>query len=314
MKISNASLPYPVLGRQDDYKCDQPEAWLSINPSSNDRKHIIEYTIKFDNSNTQLIELVRNEKAVLNIELDCVAGFIRECKIVPHTRAVELLKEGEGPLLIELEKDKYSGIISVTGYITALEDIVLKNNGQFHDDYERMDFKVSKGDVLAVFPCAEAIHLELDWEHMYHNAGAPVKIVRDDSKNAVVNTVLEESYIEIHLPANDHDKFKDKFEKNPRMGPIMLMNYARPAIMVALNKIIQEPGISNMWADAIKTRISSEPELAYYKPEDGEWENADLSYWNKDIEKIASILLREGEKKMIQSCLELTMIDSEQNG
>ena len=214
-------------------------------------------------------------------------------------------------MLIELEKDKYSGTISATGFITALENIDLKNKSQFHDDYEGMDFQVTKGDVLAVFPCAEAIHLELDWEHMYQNAGAPVKIVRDDSKGAVVNTVLSEEYIEIHLPANDHDKFKDKFEKNHLMGPIMLMNYARPAIMVALNKIIQEPGISNMWADAIKTRISSEPELTYYKPEEGDWGNADLSYWNEDIEKIASILLREGEKKMIQSCLELTRIDSE---
>ena len=309
MNISNASLPYPVLGNADDYIGKQPESWLKIDPTSNDMTHKIVYTISFDSENKELINLVESRSVALVIELDCQATFQREAYIYDGKEAADWLKMGGAEINLELDKRNYAGTVYLNAYLTALKAFTLKNTGRFNEDYGNTEFKIQSGDVLAIFPGAEKIDLSLDWEHMYKNTGAAVKIVEDDSKDSIVHTNLHEEYIEIHLPSKLYKDFKATYEQHSLTGPAMLMYLAPPAIMKALVAIKENPEIRKNWAKAIKYRIDSEDAFKPYRPSDGIWDKDHMSDWDNKIDEIVSLLFKEASENMIKSCKEIVRLD-----
>lgn len=309
MNISNASLPYPVLGNADDYIGNQPEAWLKIDPKSNDQNHRIIYTLSFDSENDTLISLVELGEAALVIELDCPATFQREVRPYSGKTVATWLKSGGAAIELDLDKRNYAGTLSLTANITALKSFTLKNTGRFHQDYGKAEFPISPGDVLAVFPGAEKIDLTLDWEHMYKNTGAAVKIVEDTTKDAVVHTSLSDEYIEIHLPTKLYKEFKNIFEQHSLTAPAMLMYLAQPAVMKALVAIKENPQIRKTWADAIRYRIDSEEDFKDYRPDEGIWDNDHLPDWTDKIDIIISLLFKEASENMIKSCREIVCLD-----
>lgn len=313
MNISNASLPYPVLGREDDYIGVQPEAWIKQSSKSNDKLHLLTYTVSFDKGNKDLIKLVKEGYAELIVELDCRDTFIRKCFRYDAASAAKILASGEGSFDIQINKKDFAGYVSVCGYITAVQYFTLKNTGRFHSDYEDVDgFEITPGDVLAVFPCAEKINLSFDWEHMYRNAGAPVTTVKDeDSKSSMIYTMLGQDNLEIHLPPKMYVAFKSKFEEEPLVASGILVTLAKPAIMSALNFIMENPSESRPWALAVKNRIDTEKEFISYRPENGDWEHADLSGWKSEIEKIASLFLRDAVKDYFKACSDIIDMKNE---
>lgn len=302
MKNSIASLPYPVLGHEDDYIGQQPEAWIQADPQSDDKKHIVCYSFSFDPANKDLISLVEKGDAVMAVEFDCNATFLRNCMRIEAAEAASYLKEGKATLDITLDKRLYAGTVSISMYITAIKSFTLKNTGRFHKDYGNAEFPITPGDVLVSFPSVEKIDLTLDWEHMYRNMGAPVKVVKDESNDAVKHNVLTDRYIEIHLPKAKYTAFKEEFEEHPLTGPVMLMNLAESAITKGLNALIRNPANSSMWAMAIKGRIDSDSSLKSYRPDDGDWDNADLSGWEDETDTICSLILRKADEGLTEAC------------
>lgn len=209
---------------------------------------------------------------------------------------------------MDLDKREYAGTVSLIAYITAIKPFILANTGRFHDDYGDAEFAVDRGDVLAVFPGADKIDLSIDWEHMYKNAGAAVKVVEDVSKYAEVHTNLDGQYIEICLPSGLYKEFKKKYEQHALTGPSMLMYLASRSVMKALFTIKEMPQIDKSWANAIKYRIDSEDQFKRFRPDDGIWDADHLSSWHNEIDTILSLILREAEKDLMNSFKEIVQL------
>lgn len=296
---NNTSLPYPVYGLDGDYKGSLPKAYIKPDATSNDQVHKIIYTITDTDSKAAqfLFKLVKERKASLNVEIDCGDTFLREIREIDL--AVKFYSELE--IEVELYKLNYAGSVSISCFITAIDEFELSCD-QFDDIYEGATFTVTPGDVLAVYPQA-IVNLELDWEHMLNNAGAPVKIVEDKSDKAVRHTLITGNYIEIYLPSKDYNEYKQNFENVALVKDVFLMCYMLPALITALYEIMNNPTIveSCLWAQAIRQRIDSESIFEQYRPMDGIWSIENLQIWKDDVSKIASLIMSGGDKSMMQA-------------
>jgi hypothetical protein len=79
------------------------------------------------------------------------------------------------------------------------------------------------------------------------------------------------------------------------------MSLARPAVMTALEHLSRNPGANSNWAMALKNRIDNDNEFGEFRPENGDWEGADLTSWGGQIEKIASLIFKGTEEKMFNN-------------
>lgn len=309
MKVTNASLPYPVWGLEDDYKTEIPEANIEINKDSDDKYHKVTYNLKIKKEPKEIIKLIEQDKAILSYELDCIATFNREAYPISKSDAISFLKGG-GSFTISIDKKKYYGNTSITPFITAIKSSELENKNQFNDEYGDLNFIIEPGDVIAVFPIA-IVNTTLNWKNHFANAGAPVVILEDKSKKPVIHTVLTQEKIQVLLPPAEFKNFKENFEFNSYANPIILMSLGRPAIMTALEALHNTPSDKRDWAEALKLRISGDEDLKEFWPENGDWDNADLSNWDGKIEEITSLIFKGAEKKMFSTLKQITKHNQE---
>lgn len=302
MKLSKTTiLPYPVLGIEGDYKCKLPEFHQSISLESSDNEHIISCTISVEKPQciTPLLQHIKERYATLSFEIDCSYTLNRYSVIIDAEQCVALQETGELTVDIKLNKIYFAKEISITPFITATQDFKLEGEN-FNEIYgENPSFDIEKGDVLAVFPTA-VIDVSLNWKHLYNNTGAPMRIEENNESNAVIETILG-SEIVVKLPTREYKKFKDNLESDPEVAPIILMSLARPAVMSALGQLSQNPGNNSNWAMALKNRIDSDDAFTDFRPDNGDWEGANLDNWDGKIEKIASLIFKGAEEKMFNN-------------
>lgn len=301
MKLSKTTLlPYPVLGIEGNYKCELPEFHQKISSDSNDNEHIISCTISIDKPKTiTLLNHISDKNAVLSFEIDCSHTLNRYSEIIDEDQCRMLQTNGELTVDIKLNKICFAKEVSITPFITATKEFYLTGNC-FNDMYgENPQFFIEKGDVLAVFPTA-VINVSLNWKHLYNNAGAPMRIEENNANNAVIETVLGSEII-VKLPTKEYKNFKSDLECNPSAAPIILMSLARPAVMTALGELSRNPENNSNWAMALKNRIDSDNTFSEFRPNNGEWEGADLANWDGNIEKIASLIFKGAEEKMFSN-------------
>lgn len=298
MKITQASLPYPVLGIEGDYKVIDPSAIISIDEESDDKYHKIIYSFKDLIIPDQILNLISSEVAAFSLEIDCGATFIR--KAIPFTKdsAISILKKNE-IIKISLDKRNYSGEVSITPYISAIKPLTLYQNKLFNEDYGNLSFQLEPGDVLAVLPIA-FINTSLDWKHQFANMGAPVVILENKDKNASIHTVLTKGEIQVMLPSKEFKIFKENLETNSNLSSLMIMSLGRPAIMTALESLKNDPRNNSAWAEALKFKISSDENLKIFNPDESNWNINELAGWDGRIEEIASLILKGEESKMFK--------------
>ena len=205
---------------------------------------------------------------------------------------------------IELSKVHFAKEVSITPFITAVKDFKLTGKS-FNPAYgKNPTFSIQKGDVLAVFDKIQ-VNMSMNWNHMYENAGAPIKIVENDVPNAIIETRLSDEII-ILLPKKEYNNFKRNLEQNSAAAPIVLMSLARPAVMTALLDLRNNPEQDRSWAMALKQRISTDDAMKDFCPEDGNWNSSTISWSDEAIEKIASLIFKGAEAKMFKNLVMFT--------
>jgi hypothetical protein len=305
MKLTKTTLlPYPVFGIEDDYDCQLPDCYWAISSESNDKKHIVKCTISFEAQKIKnLLGHIERGRAILSFELDCLHTLTRYCERIAYDDIKDFINKGEMTFEINLDKTHFAKEVSLTPFITAIEDFQIDGDCYNEAYGENPKFSIEAGDVLAVFPTIN-IDITLDWKHMFNNAGAPIRIEEASAKDAVIETILANEII-VKLPTKEYRNFKNNLEHNFMAAPIILMSLARPAIMTALNALLKEPGNSSAWAMALKNRIDCDNMFEEFRPSDGDWINADLSDWDGKVERIASLIFKGAEEKMFKNLKEI---------
>ena len=140
MKFNNISLPYPVLGNNDDvYPLLEDDCIRMADPVKTATEYV--FHVDLTQRNQMISELIAEGKAEYACEITCNTTYLRRC-----------IHSAEPHFEIHLKRKDVNGRINFNCFIAVKEDISNYANPDFNEDYHGFTFDLEKGDLLAVFP------------------------------------------------------------------------------------------------------------------------------------------------------------------
>ena len=245
MKLSNVSLPYPVLGIGDDILPALDENSIKISPPSKDiDNYYFEFELSFDND--EIKEYIKNGFAEYTCEIDCVQTVFRESHPFPNNK-----------FTITIPRKSVYGRVYFNCFVSVKRQINNYTNSHFNDDYKGFSFNMEPGDILVGFP-SRYIDTDIKYDKL-HAAGSFLEIVKGPPSQQETSFNFEEQKIQIALP----EELYNLCEQNSlgkKYGIIMQASLAYNALTCALYEISGLP--TNLkWVRVISTRLHTEDEL-----------------------------------------------------
>lgn len=252
MKISNISLPYPVLGNQDDILPILPDDCINMpDPILENDEYVFTIDLKYDNA--EIKKLVADGKAEYTCEVTCPATYMRAC-----FHPIDPIKP---QIIVRLHRKSVYKRIEFNCYITVKQSIPSYRNRGFNKDYGNASFDLEPGDVLAVFPLASYI-TDLRYDQLY--AAGSFMVVLEAAKDCDRTWFnLNDERIVVYLPHDLYEQFKllrgDR-DFNEMFHASIVFN----ALTYALSHYNEETHGAWKWAEAIKYRIEHEDGLSKF--------------------------------------------------
>ncbi len=272
MRFKNVSLPYPVLGIQDDiYPLLEDGCVQMDNPIKTASGY--KFAISLTQRNKDITELIHLGKAEYACEVTCKDTFLRRCC---HSSSPQLE--------IELDRKEVCGHIDFQCYIVAKVDIPNYSNKDFNEDYYGFKFDLEVGDMLAVFPLAWW-NTEIKFDKLFA-AGSFMQIV--EAAEGVEKTWfnLDDERILIEMP---HDLFIQYQRIGNSFPEVIHSSLVHNALVYALCNVAEYHEKGKLWADSIMARMD-EPELQQY-------DLTDMA----QVYEVADILLQDPYKRLLHS-------------
>jgi hypothetical protein len=276
MKYNNISLPYPVLGINDDiYPLLESDCVQIESP----QKTTAGYTFKIHlkQSNQEIERLIDNGKAEYACEVTCKDTFLRKC-----------FRSESGDFEISLLRTEVNGRINFDCYVAVKCDLPQYCNSEFNDDYRGFKFDLTEGDLLVVFPNAY-YNTNVKYDKLYA-AGSFMQIVEAEEGADRTWFNLDEERIQIELPAQ-------LFEQYLRIGnafpEVIHSSLVHNALVYALCHLEEYIDKGKLWADSIVQRLQS--------PEYKDFEMESLSTDMNMVYKLADTLLQDPYKRLLDS-------------
>ncbi len=136
MQINPRAYPHPVLAHWGD---DILSSMFQGVVSGKGAKNAYVFEAVFKTNNADLLTLVTQKKATYAVHVECTS-----------TRYRNLFKSGEEKFSFEISSGLIDGKVDVCSFILASKPMEAYKNSDFHPDYGKSAFRVTKGDTLAV--------------------------------------------------------------------------------------------------------------------------------------------------------------------
>ena len=248
MDINNKQYPYPVLSvGNDDYK--NSNFTVHIEAPKDGANVTLEFRAALEN--TQLIKLIEEGKAVFAYHLECSQTSFRE--LVSTKNYIEKRT---------ISNEKLNGLLVISSFIIAKQDISAYVNDAFNDDYQGMQFEIDAGCVLAVGE-QNRIIIEKDNQD-FDNPPSIFSIVQNDDLAVSwmeINTSLTKKIV-IKLPAEDYYRY-GSISNNPKVIAALNSLIIIPTLIYVLDEVFNTPAEQrdeyygdNMWYRALRKAIN----------------------------------------------------------
>lgn len=286
MNVDKMTLPYPVLGINDDV-LPRPEI-SEIKLTSEDDC----YTFSFDAicKNEKINQLVNDGFAKFVCEVACSRTFMREC----HTQK-------EPHFEITVPKQRVVGRVDFEVTITVVKPISAYTNAQFHEDYAGFSFNLEPGDLLGYI---SHFYYDVDIKYDKLNAvGSFMEINKNPSGNDT-RIELGHDKISILLPNTMYEEYRRYVSNNRKVASVIHASIVFNALIEALYNI--EDYEQYLWARTIVFRLNSDNKLMQFKGiEDSQIVNKDKVF------DLAQALLGDPYKRLFTCLQELSSSDDD---
>lgn len=217
----NINYPYPVIRvYEEDYRTTIFKGELAVNLQPND------YLIcpAFKVNNTGIVELIEAGKFTYAIEIQAPATWYRKLVLVKDNKPIHL----DTAFIHER--------VELTPCIIANTQIPAFTNDDFVDEYQGITFEINAGDVVAIgeAKCFDALYQD----DIIKNGTSPITIARSDTAKEI-SCDFSGSFIEITLPADQHDKYLECGYK-PEKYKILNAILSTPALVEAIGIIAND--------------------------------------------------------------------------
>lgn len=274
MRFKNISLPYPVLGVNDDILPRLSEDCISVSEKITPMEYI--FLVSLKHQNDDISRLISDGSAEYACEVTCNSTYLRKCF---HSPVPEIE--------IHLPKNVVNGRINFNCFISAKTDIAHYVNGGFHPDYSGFSFDLERGDLLAVFPQA-FVNTNIKFDKLFA-AGSFMQIVESNDNNSTWFN-LKQDKIRIEMP---HDLF-EKYQNIGNAFPeVIHSSIVHNALVYALCNLDDYSDSGKLWSDSLLQRLQMS-EFASY----------DVSDFKNDIQlvfRIADSFLKDPYNRLLDS-------------
>lgn len=260
MNLNDVSLPYPVLGINDDITpCPKtPAVSLTVDEKS------YHFTIELRYDNPDIKRLIVDGKAEHVCEVACPSTKFRKC----FTSATETF-------IIDIPRKFVGGKIIFSPTVTVKKEILSYVNSGFHPDYQGHRFDMEPGDILATFG---QLTYNADIKYDKLKAVGAFMVIEETEDN-LPNTMLDRDKIRLLLPTELYNSYRNNPQVNSNPD-ILHASLVLNSLTYALCRYEQYK--DRKWAEAIKYRIDTEDELK-------EFRETDSDEWR--VDRLAQILL-----------------------
>ena len=242
MKLTNISLPYPVLGINDDVLPLLQDDCITLQPPIADDKEFT-FTVELKHQNEEIERLISIGMAEYVCEVNCVKTYLRKC-ICSTAPSFD----------VKLNRKDVAGKIEFSCFVTAKENVKSYCNGGFHSDYDGFTFNIEIGEVLVVFPSA-VYNFDIKYDKLYA-AGSFMQITQGSKDCTVTWFDLEGDKILIVLPPPMYEQYQ-KVYNNTNFMEIFHASIVFNALVHSLYRIEDEDYKDKLWAESIRYIVES---------------------------------------------------------
>lgn len=251
MNLNNLSLPYPVLGINDDIIPLLPEDSVSVNVDKDKKSYMFFIHLKFYNKDIQ--DYIDNGSAEFSCEYECARTMLRKC-----------VKSTSSDLKIEIDRKEINGRINFNCFVSVKKYIKSYINKGFNPDYDGFSFSMEPGDILVAFP---QFHYDVDIKYDKLQAAGSFMQIRESELHEDVFFDISGNKIEILLPPQLYSLYCDPHIKGA--AEIIHSSLVLNALTFALNDLTVEHDNDNrLWARTIHYRLNNEEGLSMKDLED----------------------------------------------
>lgn len=245
MKINNVSLPYPVLGNADDINPGLPDDDIKVDVTADAENYY--FTVNLHHGNDDVDYYILEGNAEYTCEVTCPRTYLRRC-----------YHSSEPKLEFSLSRREVFGRIEFSCYVTVAKTISDYRNSQQNEDYGDTTFCMEPGDILCAFTPA-SWNASLKYDKLY-SAGSFMVVLNGGEDSQKTWFDANGDTIKVYLPDELYRQFQELCKDN-NFNELFHASIVFNALFKTLNEYNESTHGKWQWAEAIKYRIESEPEL-----------------------------------------------------
>lgn len=233
--MNSVALPYPVLGRSDDYIGVDFQVAIRPNLKEHDNKRTIEIDYIFDLSDEAILTHIKTGKASYGLEIVCPGTALRY---------VELLEQ-EG--VITLDPTQVYGKVEISPKVFVIDRIEDFSSPNFNSEFGVTRFILQPGDYLAS-DTEQVIYV--DFGRL--NFTALIKVQKMDTKHPFTYDFgLDGNTIVIGMGTKIHTLWH-ALRHNHDIQPFLIMSIYKDCIVAALDYLKGHDDLPEQtWAQAL---------------------------------------------------------------
>ena len=251
MRIGNRIFPYPVLNANPDLTNYLESSKFGFEFETTEDGSIIMENgkivlrqVHFFLENSQLNELYKAGSIRAAMIIECSSSTYRKC--------FEIFLE---PIDLIIDAQDLNGMVSVSVYLYANEDITRYNNEEFNEIYQDYKFDLDKFDILAVDDGGR-FRINIDPTED-DRVSSIFTIVKVENENQIISYEIRKRQIVIQLPRIYYEQY-DKIKRRKENNNISFAILAIPTLSACLSELqqrynsIDEIIDSYLWFESVK--------------------------------------------------------------
>lgn len=270
MKLSNYTIPYPILGIEGAFN---ENVQVNSNLVFESTKDDFIFKIILLTDDKIILDLIEKDVACYACEIDCSKTFFRET-----------YKSKNPAFSIRIPKNSLVGKAQLFFSIVVVGDLVDYKNENFNQRfYEGYKFNLSKGHMLAYLG-QSTFNADIKYNEL--NALSSIMEVKVDVNTRFTYFDFGGPLITIFLPQSEYDNFKRS--NNHTLSDFTHASIVQCALISALSSYKEYA--NSLWAQTLKIRVMNDKKLDKFT------ELGNLT--NKEIAEMVNIILDNPNRRM----------------
>lgn len=270
MKLSNFTIPYPILGIEGAFN-ENVVVNKELKFESTKDNYVFKITLNTNEST--ILDLIDKKKACYALEVDCPKTFFRET-----------YKSPDSSFSVTIPKVSLAGSVDLFFSIVVTEELIDYKSDNFNQKfYAGYKFNLNMGHLLPYFG-QEKFNADIKYNEL--NAIGSIMEVKVDVNSKFTYFDFGGDFITIFLPQSEFDNFRKT--NNHTLSDISHASIVQCALISALNAYKENS--NTLWAQTLKVRVQNDKKLEKFTS------LGDLT--SKEISEMVSIILDNPNRRM----------------